>query len=280
MTLSIMPLSQAILLAIIQGLTEFLPISSSGHLYAISWLLGWQDQGLAFDIALHLGTLAAVIIYFFRDWMQIIATGLGMNYAPDQNLARNSKLLWLLMAATVPVGLAGLAFKDAAETSLRTPWVIGGMLIGVGLLMYWGERTGHRTKDIAALSTADAMAIGVSQALAVVPGTSRSGITMTAGLFRDLDRPTAARFSFLLSTPAIGAAGAKALYDGLKEEGARSLFTTETMVGILVSGVVGWLVIRYLMRYLARNSFGIFIWYRIAFGILLIALAFFRTSRP
>ncbi len=280
MALSIMPLSQVILLAIIQGLTEFLPISSSGHLYAISWLLGWQDQGLAFDIALHLGTLAAVIIFFFRDWMQIIAAGLGMNYAPDPNLARNSKLLWLLMAATVPVGLAGLAFKSAAETSLRTPWVIGGMLIAVGLLMYWGERVGRRNKDIGTMTPADAIAIGVSQALAVVPGTSRSGITMTAGLFRDLDRPTAARFSFLLSTPAIGAAGAKALYDGIKEEGASSLFTTESMVGILVSGVVGWLVIRYLMRYLARNSFGIFIWYRIAFGILLIALAFFRTSRP
>lgn len=277
MAIPIMPLLHVVILAVVQGLTEFLPISSSGHLFAISWLLGWSDQGLAFDIAMHLGTLAAVIIYFFRDWMQIIAAGFGIEYGSDPELKNNSKLLWLLMAATVPVGLAGLAFQHAAETSLRNAWVVGGMLIAVGLLMAWGERMGRRLKGIAEVTTADAMAIGVAQALAVVPGTSRSGITMTAALFRDLKRPTAARFSFLLSTPAIGAAGAKAVYDGIKADGGRALLTQEALLGMLISGVVGWLVIRFLMRYLATHDFKLFIWYRVGFGILLVALAFYRS---
>jgi undecaprenyl-diphosphatase len=272
-----MPLLQAVVLAVVQGLTELLPISSSGHLFAISWLLGWQDQGLAFDIALHIGTLAAVLIYFFRDWVQVIATGLGIDYAPDPDLGRNRKLLWMLAAASVPVGVAGLAVKDYAETALRNPWVIGSMLIAVGLLMALGERVGKRAKSIGEVGLLDALAIGAAQALAVIPGTSRSGITMTAGLFRDLDRPTAARFSFLLSTPAVGAAGAKAIYDGVKEQGAAAILKPELGIGIVVSGVVGLIVIAFLMKFLSRHGLRPFILYRIAFGILLIALAFFRS---
>lgn len=275
-----MTLLQAVVLAIVQGLTELLPISSSGHLFAISWLFGWADQGLAFDVALHLGTLAAVLVFFFDDWLQIIARGFGVDYGNDEGLARNPKLLWMLVAATIPVGIAGLAFKHAAETSLRNPWVIGTMLIAVGILMAWGERIGQRTKGMGSLTVLDAMAIGVSQMLAIVPGTSRSGITMTTGLFRDLDRPTAARFSFLLSTPAIAAAGLKEIYDGIKEHGASALFTTDLLIGIVISGLVGFLVIRFLMQYLVRNGLRPFIWYRIGFGILIIALAFFRASRP
>ncbi len=276
MTLSIMPLFQAVILAVVQGLTELLPISSSGHLYAASWLLGWQDQGLAFDIALHLGTLAAVIAYFFRDWLQVLAMGFGVDYRPDPDLARNSRLLWILAAASVPVGIVGLAFKEAAETTLRNPWVIGSMLIIVGILMAWAERAGRRRKSIGEISAADAMVIGVAQCLAIVPGTSRSGITMTAGLFRNLDRTTAARFSFLLSTPAIAAAGLKSLYEGYQEHGS-SLMSQEMVIGIVVSGITGWLVIKFLMRFLVSNGFMPFVWYRIAFGILLIALAFVRS---
>jgi undecaprenyl-diphosphatase len=272
-----MTLLQAVILAAVQGFTELLPISSSGHLFAISWLLGWPDQGLAFDIALHIGTLAAVIVYFFRDWVQVIAMGLGMDYAPDPDLARNPKLLWMLLAATVPAGLAGLALKTAAETTLRSPWVIGAMLIGVGVLMALSERIGRRTKPISQVSFADAMSIGLAQCVALIPGTSRSGITITAGLFRDLDRPTAARFSFLLSTPIVAAAGLKSIYDGLKEEGAAAILKPELGIGIAVSGVTGWLVIRFLMRFLGRRGLAPFIWYRIGFGILLIALAFFRS---
>ncbi len=272
-----MSLLQAVILAIIQGLTELLPVSSSGHLYAISWLLGWQDQGLAFDVSLHLGTLAAVLVYFFRDWLQIFSMGFGGNYAPDTDLKQNPHLFWMLVAATIPVGIAGLAFKHAAETSLRSVYVIATMLIVVGILMAWGERIGSRSKSIGKVSWADAMAIGFAQALAIVPGTSRSGITMTMALFRNLDRPTAARFSFLLSTPAIGAAGLKTIYDGIKEEGIEALLTQELVIGILVSGIVGYLVIAFLMKFLVRNGFTPFVYYRIAFGILLIALALFRS---
>ncbi len=272
-----MSLLQAVILAIVQGLTELLPISSSGHLYAISWLLGWQDQGLAFDVSLHLGTLAAVLVYFFRDWLQIFSMGFGGKYAPDTDLKQNPQLFWMLVAATIPVGLAGLAFKHAAETVLRNVYVIGIMLIVVGLLMAWGEKIGSRAKSIGKVTWLDAMAIGFAQVLAIIPGTSRSGITMTMALFRDLDRPTAARFSFLLSTPAIAAAGLKTLYDGVKEEGVAALLKPELVVGILVSGIVGYLVIALLMRFLVRNGFRPFIYYRIAFGILLIALAFFRS---
>lgn len=272
-----MTLLQAIVLAIVQGLTELLPISSSGHLFAISWLLQWPDQGLAFDVSLHIGTLAAVIIYFFRDWLQILAMGFGIDYTPDADLAQNPKLLWMLVAGTIPVGLAGLAFKHVAETSLRNVYVIGTMLIVIGLLMAFGEKIGRRVKSIGKVSWSDALTIGIAQALAVVPGTSRSGITMTAALFRDLDRPTAARFSFLLSTPAIAAAGLKTIYDAIKEEGAASLFKQELVIGVLLSGIIGYLVIAFLMKFLVRNGFKPFVYYRVAFGILLIALAFYRS---
>jgi len=268
-----MPLYQVIVLSIVQGITELLPVSSSGHLFLTSWLLGWKDEGLAFDIALHLGTLAAVVVYFFRDWVRTIATGLRLQAAPPGE----RDLLWKLAAASLPIGILGLKFKDAAETSLRSPWVIGAMLIGVGVLMWIGERVGGRSKNLAQVSWLDAMLIGCGQALAIVPGTSRSGITMTAALFRDLDRATAARFSFLLSTPAVAAAGAKAVYDAVKESGVDSLLTRDLYLGIAVSGVTGFLVIAFLMSYLQRSSLKPFIYYRIAFGILVLALAFVRA---
>lgn len=273
-----MTLFQAVILAVVQGLTELLPISSSGHLFAFSWILGWPDQGLAFDIALHIGTLAAVVIYFFADWVQIIASGFGLNYGTDPRLRGNPRLFWMLVAATIPVGIGGLLLKHTAETMFRNAWVIGTMLIVVGVLMAIGERAGKRSKDIGAVTWMDALAIGIGQVLAIVPGTSRSGITMTTALFRDLDRPTAARFSFLLSTPAVAAAGLKEIYDGIKEQGVDALLKQELVLGILISGIVGWLVIKFLMTYLARNGLRPFIWYRIGFGILLIALAVFRSQ--
>ncbi len=272
-----MPLYQVIALSIVQGVTELLPISSSGHLFLTSWLLGWQDEGLAFDIALHLGTLFAVIVYFFRDWLQVIAQGFGVSFGTDEHLKQNPRLLWMLAAASLPIGLLGLKFKDAAETSLRSPWVIGTMLIAVGLLMWLGEKRGSRAKNMGQVTWLDALLIGIGQSLAIIPGTSRSGITMTTALFRNLDRAAAARFSFLLSTPAVAAAGLKAVYDAVKTEGASALLTQELFIGIALSGVTGWAVIAFLMRYLQRSSLMPFIWYRIGFGILVIALAVFRA---
>lgn len=271
-----MPLYQAVVLAIVQGFTEFLPISSSAHLALAPWLFGWQDQGLTFDIALHIGTLLAVLLYFFKDWIQILGSGFGLRLGTDPDLRDNPGLLWMLAVATIPVGVAGLLLKEAAETTFRTPWVIGTMLIGVGLLMGYAERIALRNKHLAHVSWFDSMAIGIAQALAVVPGTSRSGITITAGLFRGLDRASAARFSFLLSTPAIGGAAAKAFHDLYKAGGIpdaeRAIFVT----GILVSALTGCVVIALFMRYLRRATLQFFIAYRIVFGILILALAFFR----
>jgi undecaprenyl-diphosphatase len=275
-----MPIFQVIVLGIVQGLTEFLPVSSTAHLALVPWLFGWKDPGLGFDIALHVGTLAAVLIYFFRDWIQILAQGFGMRAGGDPDLSRNRYLLWLLAAASIPVGIAGILFKTQAETTWRSPYVIGTMLIVVGLLMWASEYVGRKQKDLGHVTPADAISIGIGQALAVVPGTSRSGITISAGLFRNLDRRAAARFSFLLSTPAIGAAAAKDFWDLYKHEGGLPAdMHLPFAVGILVSAIVGCLTIKFFMDFLRRSTFTVFIIYRIVFGIMVIALAnFFRFS--
>jgi undecaprenyl-diphosphatase len=275
-----MPLIEAIVLGIVQGLTEFLPVSSTAHLAVIPWLLGWKDPGLAFDIALHVGTLAAVLLYFFRDWVQVLAQGFGMNAGHDSALKKNRNLLWLMVVGTIPAGIAGLLFQHKAETTLRSPYIIAGTAIGFGLLMWYADYTGRRQKDIGHISWGDAISVGVAQALAVVPGVSRSGITMTAGLFSGLDRPTAARFSFLLSTPVIAAAAAKDFWDLWKHQGGiapdmRSAF----LVGIAVSAITGCLVIGFFMNYLRERSLSFFVFYRVIFGIIVVALAiFFRFN--
>src|SRR5436853_3240347 len=163
-----MPILQVIVLAIVQGLTEFLPVSSTAHLYLTSWLLGWNVEGLDFDISLHMGTLLAVVLYFFRDWVQIVGQGLGLKVGRDDELLHNRALLWLIAAATVPVGVAGLLFNKQAEGAWRNPFVIGTMLILVGLLMWWAESAGRKRRELASLGFLDALAIGAAQALAVV----------------------------------------------------------------------------------------------------------------
>jgi undecaprenyl-diphosphatase len=275
-----MPLFQAIILGIVQGLTEFLPVSSTAHLILIPWLLGWKDPGLAFDVALHAGTLAAVLIYFFRDWLQVLGQGLGFRTEGDPELKRNQGLLWLLVAATLPVGLFGYLFQHQAESVWRTPDVIAATMIGVGLLLWWADRVERKKKDLGHVNFTDAMTVGFAQVLSIVPGTSRSGITITAGLLRNLERASAARFSFLLSTPAIGAAAAKDFYDLMKHQGGIPPYMrTPFLVGILASGITGCLVIRLFMNYLRRGTFTFFVAYRVIFGIKVIALAhFFRFT--
>src|SRR5262249_48943688 len=162
-----MPIFQVIVLAVVQGLTEFLPISSTAHLFLTSWLLGWQLEGLTFDIALHLGTLLAVIIYFFRDWVQVIGLGLGMRSGRDPELSHNHMLLWLLAIGSIPVGLAGVAFNKQAEGPWRNPFVIGGMLIAVGIVMYVAEKRGRKQRGLASGDFADALTLRLAQALAL-----------------------------------------------------------------------------------------------------------------
>ena len=155
-----MPVYQAIILAIVQGFTEFLPVSSSAHLFLVPWILGWPDQGLDFDIALHIGTLFAVLSFFFKDWLQILAQALGVNYGNDPDLKRSPRLLWYLVAASVPAGLVGLKFKDSIETSLRNPFIMGTMLILVGILLWVAERYGWREKNIGEVTLTDTLLIG------------------------------------------------------------------------------------------------------------------------
>lgn len=273
-----MPLLQVIILGIVQGLTEFLPISSSAHLVLLSWLAGWSDQGQAFDVALHVGTVLAVIVYFFRDWMQILAQGFGMRIDGDPGISRNRGLLWLLAVGTLPIGIAGYIFKEQAEEVWRkNHLLIGVMMVTVGIIMWIADRVGRRQKDLGHISPGDALTIGVAQAFAIFPGVSRSGITISAGLFRNLDRPEAARFSFLLLTPAVLAAAAKDLYDLLKHQGGIPAdMQTNFIVGIIVSGITGALAIHFLMRFLRRSSLTPFVIYRLIFGIIVIALAVFR----
>ncbi len=274
-----MPLYQVVILAVVQSLTEFLPISSTAHLAVIPRLLGWTNpelNSLDFDIALHLGTLAAVVAYFFRDWLQLAANGFGLRFpGGDPEIGHNRKLFWLLVIATIPVGIFGFLFQKQAETTLRSSYVIGAMLILVGIVLWAAERMAKLKKDLSAVSLGDSVAIGLSQALAIIPGVSRSGITISTGLFRGLDRTAAARFSFLLSTPALAGAAAKAFHDLHKAGGLAPDMRLAFVVGVLVSAVTGWLVIAYFLRFLRTHTLRFFVYYRIVFGIIVIALAVF-----
>jgi len=274
-----MPIYQAVVLAIVQALTEFLPISSTAHLVLIPWLFGWKDGGLTFDVALHAGTLVAVIIYFFRDWVQIVAQGFGLNAGSDPDLKQNRSLLWLLAAGSIPIGIVGYLFDKQADTTWRQPYVIGTMLIVVGVVMWMAERRRIGSKSLSTIQLSDSIAVGLAQAVSVIPGTSRSGATISAGLFRNMNREAAARFSFLLSTPAIAAAVLKKFWDVRKEGGIPADMRAPIVVGIVVSGLLGAVVIAFFLRYLRRSSLMPFVYYRIVFGIIVIALAaFFRFS--
>jgi undecaprenyl-diphosphatase len=272
-----MSLLQVILLGFVQGLTEFLPVSSTAHLYLTSYFLGWQTESLDFDIMLHLGTLLAVLIYFFKDWLQIVAQGFGIRYGHDQELKHNQMLLWLLAIGSIPIGVGGYLFNKQAETVWRTPLVMGSLLIAVGIIMWLAEEWSRKLRDMGSLNLTDAVSIGVAQALAIVPGCSRSGITISAGLFRNLTRESAARFSFLLSTPAIGGAVLKALWDIHKHGGGlHALLTLPFVVGVSVSAITGCIVIAWFLQYLRHSSLRPFVYYRVIFGIIVLALALIR----
>jgi undecaprenyl-diphosphatase len=274
-----MPIYQAVVLAIVQALTEFLPVSSTAHLVLIPWLFGWKDGGLTFDVALHAGTLVAVIIYFFRDWVQIIGQAFGLNLGSDPDLKQNRNLLWLLAVGSIPIGIVGYLFDKQADTTWRQPYVIGTMLIVVGIVMWMAERRRIGSKSMSTIQMSDGIAVGLAQAVSVIPGTSRSGATISAGLFRNMNRETAARFSFLLSTPAIAAAVLKKFWDIHKGGGIPADMKLPIVVGIVVSGLLGAVVIAFFLRYLRRSSLMPFVYYRIVFGIIVIALAaFFRFS--
>src|SRR5579871_4914387 len=271
-----MPLAQIIVLAVVQGLTEFLPVSSTAHLYLSSWLLGWKPEALDFDISLHIGTLLAVLIYFLPEWIQIVCQGFGIRIGHDEQLNYNHRLLWLLAVGSIPVGIAGLAFNKQAQTAWRNPYVMSAMLVLVAIIMGLADRSARDIRGLGSVNTPDSILVGLSQMLAIVPGTSRSGITISAGLWRDFTRETAARFSFLLSTPAIAAAAAKALYDLHKQQRLAALLNPRFWLGVAVSTGAGCAVIAGFLYYLRRGSLRPFVYYRVIFGIIVLALAFIR----
>jgi undecaprenyl-diphosphatase len=265
-----------VILAIVQGLTEFLPVSSTAHLTLIPWLFHWEDPGLTFDVALHVGTLVAVLVYFFKTWLDLVLLAFGRQPVFDRksDLTLNPDLLWFLVLATIPAGLAGLAFHEQVETTWRTPWIIATAMIVIALVMAWGERVGKQKKDLGAVRLWESMVVGLSQALALIPGVSRSGITITAGLLTDMKRDTAARFSFLLSTPIIAGAALKELM-GFPHHRVPAEMQTPFAIGVIVSAIVGYATIAMFLRYLQLGTFKIFVYYRIILGIIILALAFF-----
>jgi undecaprenyl-diphosphatase len=260
---------QAIVLGIVQGLTEFLPISSSGHLRIVPAVLGWDDPGAAFTAVIQLGTMAAVLLYFRADLWRIGRTWLRSLRDPSLRGDLDARMGWYILLGTIPISVLGLAFKDPIETKFRNLELIGTSLIVFGLVMLAAEAVSRRDRPLREINSRDGLWIGLAQALALVPGVSRSGATISAGLFRNFDRAAAARYSFLLSVPAVVLSG---LFE-LRHAGEGSLPIGATALATLLAFVVGYASIAFLLRYLARHSIVVFVAYRIVLGVMVITLA-------
>jgi undecaprenyl-diphosphatase len=278
-----MPLYQAIVLALVQAFTEFLPVSSTAHLTLFPWLLGWQDPGLAFDVALHAGTLLAVLLYFFKDWLTLALCGVGLKYpanAPSEEVAQQKKLFWYMVIGTIPGGLLGALFERKIEDHFRTPYVIAISMIAIALVMWWADSKSRLTRPLEQSNVGDALTIGTAQALALCPGVSRSGITITVGLFRGFTREAATRFSFLLSAPLIAGAVLSHLPKLIKlhKAGGLDLPLSTLLISILVSGIAGYFVIAFFLRYLQTHTLKVFVFYRLLFGIIILVLAFLQAG--
>ena len=286
-----MPIFEAIVLGIVQGLTEFLPVSSTAHLALVPWIVtklglaNWSDPGLTFDVALHAGTLFAILLYFWRTWIQIIRAALGgkvvrfsevsddqRDLTPEEQ-RRERQLLWFLIAATIPAAIAGALLEKRIETTFRAPVLVAAMLIIVAVIMWIAERGSKFTKPLSDIDLTDALTVGVLQAFAVIPGVSRSGITITGGLFRNFTREAAARFSFLLSTPIIAGAALLKLHHVMKDrvaawDGDRIRRRHHRVCDC------GLCDHRMVHRYLKTRTLTVFIVYRILFGIAVLLLGY------
>jgi undecaprenyl-diphosphatase len=267
-----MSILEAIVLGLVQGLTEFIPISSTAHLEIVPMLLGWGDPGAAASAVIQFGTLLAAIIFFFRDIVRLIG-GFFRGLISRRPLADvDSREAWLVVIGTIPIVILGLLFKKHIESTLRGLWIVTTMVIVVAILMLIAERFAQRSqlKQFDDMTVNDAVAIGIGQCLALIPGSSRSGSTIMAALFRRVDRPTAARYSFLLSIPAVGGAGVLEL---IKERHhLATLGWTSIAVAIVVAFVSGYGSIWFLINYLRKHTTHVFIYYRFALGAVMIAL--------
>jgi undecaprenyl-diphosphatase len=266
-------LIQAIVLGIVQGLTEFLPVSSSGHLIVVPALLGWDDpfiESLAFSVMLHVATLLALLIYFRSDWLRLIPAGLAALRDRSLRGDPDRKLAWLLATSTVPAVIVGVLLNDLIETTFREPRLVAMTLLGGAAVLWVADRIGSKQREIAALTFPMAIGIGAAQALALVPGVSRSGISISAGMFAGLDRESAARYAFLMATPITAGAGLWEVRKIISGEVGVELPIVPLLAGMAASLVAGLLAIAVLMRYLRSNGVGIFAAYRIALAALVI----------
>ncbi len=260
-----MSIIQAIIYGIVQGIGEFLPVSSTAHLVLVPWLFGWQDPGVVFDVALHLGTAAAVILFFARDWLKLIGAGFTKPKTQD------GKLFWLLVLATIPGALFGILLDKYME-NFRNAALIGVMLIVMGIILYAADKYGKKVIDIKETGVKRSLLIGFAQVFAIIPGVSRSGITMTVGRVLGMNRESIARFTFLMSAPIILGDGLYHAKDLIHTPVDRAPFFT----AMITAAVVGALSIRFLLGYLKKNGLGIFAVYRFILGAAVIAVYFLR----
>jgi len=270
---------EAIILGILQGFTEFLPISSTGHLTVAGKLMGLisdeaPEQWTSFIAVIQLGTLVSILIYFWKDLWNIFSGFLKENFKERKSFSNqgfNSRTGWLIIIGSIPVVIIGILFKDIIEGSLtKDLYVISGSLIGLAVILAIAEKTAKLNKEIKDISVINVLLIGIAQAFALIPGSSRSGTTITGGLFVGLNRESAARFSFLLSVPAILGSGLLQLYEAL--EFINSSMAVNLIISTIVSGICGYIAIDFLLKYLRKNTTFIFIWYRIALGIIILIL--------
>ena len=259
----------AIVEGIVQGLTEFLPISSTAHLRIVPAFFGWPDPGAAFTAVIQLGTMAAVLLYFRHDLWRIARSWLRSLRDPAARGDLDARMGWYIILGTIPIAIFGFVFRDQIETGARNLYLIGSALIALGLVLYAADEVGRRTRTLEQINRDDGVTIGFAQALALIPGVSRSGATISAGLFRGFDRPSAARYSFLLSVPAVVLSG---LFELRKVGGPHQPDVGAVIIATLVAFVVGYASIAFLLRYLVRHTMLLFVVYRVVLGIVVIGL--------
>lgn len=283
-----MELFAAAVLGIVQGLTEFLPISSSAHLILVPWFLGWKPEGLVFDVSLHAGTALAILAYFWRDWLMLAREVINGIAAGEPLGNPQRRLAWFLIVGSLPAAIVGLLFEKHVEDTLRSPLITVVTLVVIGIVIYVSERRSRRRRSLEKFTWGDSIWIGLSQALALIPGVSRSGITISTAMLRDADRSSAARFSFLLATPVIVGAGMLEGWHLIKEVGTApfagvggaanpvSAQWPVFVIGVFCATVTGFFCIRYFLRYLQTNTLMPFVIYR--FVLAAIVLAFYFRS--
>ncbi|PIQ89548.1 MAG: undecaprenyl-diphosphatase UppP [Candidatus Omnitrophica bacterium CG11_big_fil_rev_8_21_14_0_20_42_13] len=268
-----MSIYESIILGIVQGLGEFLPISSSGHLIIVPYLFGFKPHSLSFDVMLHLGTFFALLIYFFSDWLKILKEGYLSLKEKTINGPLERKLFWYILLATIPAVIIGLLFEGLAENTFRSPLLVSLVLAGFGVIFYFAQKKNKGVKTLGEMRRGDAFLIGLAQSIAILPGVSRSGATITAALALDLKKEEAVRFSFLLSMPVVFGAAILKLKDIFHD--TANIYWYVLLAGFLAALVTGLLSIHFLLQFIKRFSFNLFIVYRIIFGMAVAGIFIF-----